>query len=40
MAPEQLRCELIDARSDQFAFGAVLYDMLTGERALDGRQEQ
>ncbi len=39
MAPEQLEgCEA-DARSDIFAFGAVLYEMLTGKRTFSGRTQ-
>jgi serine/threonine-protein kinase len=37
MAPEQVRGEPVDARSDLFALGALLYEMLTGERAFSGR---
>jgi serine/threonine protein kinase len=35
MAPEQLRRERADARSDIFSFGCVLYEMVTGWRAFD-----
>jgi hypothetical protein len=36
MAPEQVRGQSVDARSDIFAFGALLYEMLIGERAFRG----
>jgi eukaryotic-like serine/threonine-protein kinase len=37
MAPEQLEGAEADARSDIFAFGAVLYELITGKKAFEGK---
>jgi serine/threonine protein kinase/Tol biopolymer transport system component len=37
MSPEQIEGQEADARSDIFAFGLVLYELITGKRAFEGK---
>ncbi len=39
MSPEQMRSKAVDHRSDIFSMGAILYEMLTGQRAFRGETE-
>jgi serine/threonine-protein kinase len=39
MAPEQVEGHEADSRTDIFAFGAVVYELLTGHKAFDGKTQ-
>ena len=39
MAPEQLEGKEADARTDIFAFGATVYEMVTGQKAFTGESQ-
>lgn len=39
MAPEQLRCEVLDQRADIFAMGVVLFELISGKRLFRRKSE-
>ena len=39
LSPEQAEGRPADARSDLFSFGAMLYEMVTGKRAFEGKSQ-
>ena len=39
MSPEQLEAKNVDARTDIFAFGAILYEMVTGKKAFESKSQ-
>jgi serine/threonine protein kinase len=36
MSPQQVRARPVDARSDIFSLGSILYEILTGQKAFRG----